>query len=221
MRDRAPAFRQLRGSPRRRASSAVVDRPDAPAFPRPRVRATGRRRADPPSRFDSPRGLMVRIASALLVASSEARRPVDHPPPQPSGAKALVSRERGTRQPPPQARSAAPLSCHGRSLGHIRPGPACRQSRVSRRRRRPERLVASASAPALPRLRASSMCLLAARSAAACKRTSLSLPWPRSHPAPTAALLRLKRRMAVALRRSSAPGSQMTKRKRGSVYQRH
>ncbi len=79
-----------------------------------------------------------------------------------------------------------------------RSSPATRQSRVSRRRRRPERLVASASAPALPRLRESSMCLLAARSAAACKRTSLSLPWPSSHRAPTPALLLLKRRMAVA-----------------------
>jgi hypothetical protein len=33
--------------------------------------------------------------------------------------------------------------------------------------------------------------------AAACKRTSLSLPWPGSHRAPTAGLL-LQRRMAVA-----------------------
>ena len=63
--------------------------------------------------------------------------------------------------------------------------------------------------------------LLAARSTAACKRTSLSLLWPSSHPAPTAALPRLKRRKAVALRRSSPPRSKMTKRKRGSVYQRH
>jgi hypothetical protein len=41
---------------------------------------------------------------------------------------------RGTRQPPPQARSAAPLSCPGRSLGHIRPGPASRHKQGSRRR---------------------------------------------------------------------------------------
>jgi hypothetical protein len=40
-----------------------------------------------------------------------------------------------TRQPPPQARSAAPLSCPGRSLGHIRPGPANRQNQGSRPRR--------------------------------------------------------------------------------------
>jgi hypothetical protein len=37
----------------------------------------------------------------------------------------------GTRQPPPQARSAVPLSYPGRSLGHIRPGPAPRHLRGS------------------------------------------------------------------------------------------
>jgi len=64
--------------------------------------------------------------------------------------------------------------------------------------------------------------LLAARSAAACKRTSLSLPWPSNHPAPTPALLLLKRRMAVAFAATvGALGSQTAKRKRGSMYQRH
>ena len=72
--------------------------------------------------------------------------------------------------------------------------------------------------PHSPRWRESSMCFLAARSVAVCKRTWLSLPWPSGHRVPTALLLPGERTYRSGdLRR---PRSQMTKRKRGSVYQR-
>ena len=99
------------------------------------------------------------------------------------------SRRAYTRGSARRGRSADALSFDERSLVRNLKRPARRQTRVSRRRRRPEWLVASASAPALPRLRESSMCLLAARSAAVCKRTTLSVPWPSSHRALTPALL--------------------------------
>ena len=59
------------------------------------------------------------------------------------------------------------------------------------------RLTGHRGCPRLPRLRESSRCLPAARSAATGKHTSLSVPWPSSHRAPTPALL-LQRRVAVA-----------------------
>ena len=60
--------------------------------------------------------------------------------------------------------------------------PGLRQSRVPRDRRPSDALAGSADGPALARLRASSMCLLAARSDVTCKRTGLSLAWRSSHP---------------------------------------
>jgi hypothetical protein len=65
-------------------------------------------------------------------ASSEARRPVDHRPPQPNGPRPWFPENAGTRQAPPQARSAAQLSYPERSLGCDRTGPASRQTRASR-----------------------------------------------------------------------------------------
>ena len=47
---RSDIGRQQRGAPRRRPSDAAPDRSDVPAFPRPRVRAAGRRGTDPQTR---------------------------------------------------------------------------------------------------------------------------------------------------------------------------
>ncbi len=58
------------------ASDAIADRADVPAFPRPRVRATGRRGTDPRPRFDSARGVSAANTRALFVARSAARRDV-------------------------------------------------------------------------------------------------------------------------------------------------
>jgi hypothetical protein len=73
------AWRETRNSPAasRAASSAsvaVADRSDVPAFPCPRVSATGRRGTDPRPRFDSARGVLAANARALLVANSRAGR---------------------------------------------------------------------------------------------------------------------------------------------------
>ena len=75
--------------------------------------------------------------------------------------------------------------------------PAPRQLRNWSPRRPPWRHGRPGRRPALPWLRESSMCLPAARSAAACKRTTLSLPLTQQPPAPTAGLL-LQRRTVVA-----------------------
>jgi hypothetical protein len=88
-----------------------------------------------------------------------------------------------------------------------------RQSRVSRRRRRPERLVASASAPALPRLRESSRCLPAARSAATGKHTSLSLPLAQQSPSADARVAAAETNGRGVCGDRRRPRSQMTKPK--------
>ena len=92
---------------------------------------------------------------------------------------------------------AEPRSRRSRCLTVARQTLPIRHLRNRSARRPPRRRERPGCGPALPRLRESSRCLRAARSAAACKRTSLSLPWPSSHRAPTAGLL-LQRRMAVA-----------------------
>ena len=67
--------------------------------------------------------------------------------------------------------------------------PPIRHLRNWSPRRPPWRRGRPGRRPALPWLRESSMCLPAARSAAACKRTTLSLPLTQQPPAPTGGLL--------------------------------
>jgi len=55
-------------------------------------------RTAPETRSTAKVGLDRPFASVALVASSEARRAVDRPPPQPTGPNALVSRECGYAQ---------------------------------------------------------------------------------------------------------------------------
>ena len=70
------ANRHLRRARRRPPSDAVADRSDAPAFPRPRVRATGPRGSDPRPRFDAAKSVLAANASALLVAECTSLDPV-------------------------------------------------------------------------------------------------------------------------------------------------
>ena len=100
-------------------------------------------------------------------------------------------------------RAAAPLSLILRSLAPNRKRRASRQTSQSQSSSMVRPSGGIADGPALPRLRESSRCLLAARSAAACKRTSLSLPWPSSHRALTAGCCRDE--WPWRLRRPSAP----------------
>ena len=72
-------------------------------------------------------------------------------------------------------RHRLPRSMHCRSLAAGAPAPVSRQTRASQCRRPCGRLAGSAEGPALPKLRESPRCLLAARPAATCKHTWLSV----------------------------------------------
>jgi hypothetical protein len=106
-----PGFRQTRGSPRRRASDAVADRSDVPAFTRPRVLATVQHGTNPRPRFEVARGLLAANASALLVANC-----------------ASLSRAREIAPHSRDCRFLAPchLCRHCASLGSGADGPASR-----------------------------------------------------------------------------------------------
>ena len=104
---------------------------------------------------------------------------------------------RGAEAAMPSAPAAYVRQYEGRSRDEIRERRANRQRCASSCGRLCGAMTGHISCPAMPRLRGSSMCLLAPRSGAACKHTSLSLHCP-TPSGPTRALLTLKA-MAVAL----------------------
>jgi hypothetical protein len=126
---RAP--RHLRGSPRRRASDPIADRADVPAFPRPRVRATGRRGTDPPPRFDSARGVLTANTRALLIATCGARHAVGRDVVITVGPNALLSFWRGCTAPEAEARPRPRIDLPRGLMAKTRPRPGSRQTRDS------------------------------------------------------------------------------------------
>ena len=108
-------------------------------------------------------------------------------------------------------RAAAPLSPILRSLAPNRKRRASRQ-RCACRRARPS---GSVGGPPLPRLRESSRCLPAARSAATGKHTSLSLPLAQQSPSADARVAAAETNGRGVCGDRRRPRSQITKRKRG------
>ena len=145
---------------------------------------------------------------------SPAARPAaraGRPSPRPLRPRALVSFTRGHAHGAGTGERRAPAFRDCGSLGRNRKRRACRQ-RCACRRARPS---GSVGGPPLPRLRESSRCLPAARSAATGKHTSLSLPLAQQSPSADARVAAAETNGRGVCGDRRRPRSQITKRKRG------